>query len=323
MSERIREIKFLHFRGLPDYCCPLKGKSLAVFAGNGKGKSGIVDGIEFIFSGRVRRFHGEGTLRINSGEAIRHIQKKGDPVVELHFSPTNKCARRSLSQATVLQMPKEPTIQTYIDSHPAVEAFILRRTQILEFICDQDATRYKKYIQLLGLAVVDDMQKSFVEAAQTAESRSQGSQQSLTLQLQAFRESASGWSPASLASVLTRCSEIVRPLGIENLNDWTSLESAIAHLEAKRSAETKAKIDAFNKAITSLERLLPDGLPTLVTNANTQHTSLRTLKAASGEAAASGIIQEAIGFLKRTETSRHVPSANRLLMMDTLPPLRS
>ncbi|HEY5504353.1 MAG TPA: ATP-binding protein, partial [Sedimentisphaerales bacterium] len=266
MSERIEEIKFLHFRGLPDYCCPLKGKSLAVFAGNGKGKSGIVDGIEFLFSGRIRRFLGEGTGRINPGEAIRHIQKKGDPVVELHFSPldSNKFARRTLSQVSVLQISKEPTIQAYIASHPAVDAFILRRTQILEFIFDQDATRYKKYIQLLGLAVIDDIQRSFVEAAQTAESRWQTSQQSLTLQLEAFRDPVSGWSPASLASVLTKCSEIVRPLGIEDLNDWTNLGSAIARLEAKRSAETKAKIDAFNKAITSLERLLPDGLPTLV-----------------------------------------------------------
>jgi hypothetical protein len=42
MSERIREIRFLHFRGLPNYLCPLKGKSLVVLAGNGKGKSGIV-----------------------------------------------------------------------------------------------------------------------------------------------------------------------------------------------------------------------------------------------------------------------------------------
>ena len=78
MNERVREIRFLNFRGLPDYLCPVKGKSLAVFAGNGKGKSGIVDGIEFLFSGRLRRFHGEGTGSINPDEAIRHVKKKGE-----------------------------------------------------------------------------------------------------------------------------------------------------------------------------------------------------------------------------------------------------
>ena len=100
MSEKIKEIRFLNFRGLPDYSCPLKGKSLAVLAGNGKGKSGIVDGIEFLFAGRVRRFYGEGTGSINPDEAIRHIQRKGEPLVELHFTPTNDCVRRLLSQAS-------------------------------------------------------------------------------------------------------------------------------------------------------------------------------------------------------------------------------
>jgi hypothetical protein len=82
MSERIREIKFLHFRGLPDYLCSLKGKSLAVLAGNGKGKSGIVDGIEFIFTGRISRFHGEGT----GNDVLTSIDKEHrHRVAELFF----------------------------------------------------------------------------------------------------------------------------------------------------------------------------------------------------------------------------------------------
>jgi recombinational DNA repair ATPase RecF len=53
MNERIKEIRFEHFRGLPDYSCQLNGKSLVLLGGNGKGKSGIVDGIEFTFSGTL------------------------------------------------------------------------------------------------------------------------------------------------------------------------------------------------------------------------------------------------------------------------------
>jgi hypothetical protein len=247
MSERVQKIRFLHFRGLPDYSCELKGKSVAVFAGNGKGKSGIVDGIEFLFSGRISRFYGEGTGRINPDEAICHIKKKGEPVVELHFTPTNDCVRRRLSKASVLQPSKHPTIQAYIASHPTVEAFILRRNQILDFIRDQDANRYKKYIQLLGLVAIDNMQRIFVEAAQSAEGQWQTSRRILDFQLSAFRDPASEWSPATLASLLTHCSENVRVLGIEDLKVWEDLESAISRLELKRSPETKAKIDAFNK----------------------------------------------------------------------------
>jgi predicted ATP-binding protein involved in virulence len=133
MSERVREIQFANFRGLPNYSCLLKGRSIVVLGGNGKGKSGIVDGIEFLFSGTIARFHGEGTGNINSEEAICHVQKKGEPVVELYFTPTNDKVKRSLFE-TELQIPSKPTIEAYIVLHPPVESFILRRAQILNFI---------------------------------------------------------------------------------------------------------------------------------------------------------------------------------------------
>jgi hypothetical protein len=198
-------------------------------------------------------------------------------------------------------------------THPAVEAFILRRAQILEFICDQEATRYKKYIQLLGLAAIDDMQRSFVDAAQTAESSWQASQQSLTLQLRVFGDPATGWFPATLASVLTKCSEAAGVLGVEDLKEWTGIESTITRLEAKRSTETKTKIDAFNGAIASLERPMSGSLIELVTNINDQHVTLRALKAASDDAAASGIIQEAIGFFDAHQSIVTCPLCEQVL----------
>ncbi len=137
MTERVREIKFEHFRGLPDYSCKLKGKNIVVFSGNGKGKSSIVDGVEFIFSGRIGRFHGEGTATIDAQEAIQHVQKKGEASVELYFTPTNDKVRRALSSED-LEMPPRATIEDYIATHPPVESFILRRAQILNFIADQD-----------------------------------------------------------------------------------------------------------------------------------------------------------------------------------------
>ena len=63
MSEMIRSIRFEHFRGLPDSDFNLKGKSLVLLGSNGKGKSAVVDGIEFLFSGQVGRFIGTGTVR--------------------------------------------------------------------------------------------------------------------------------------------------------------------------------------------------------------------------------------------------------------------
>src|SRR5229473_4348422 len=107
MTERVREIKFEHFRGLPDYCCKLKGKSVVVLGGNGKGKSGIVDGLEFLFSGTIARFHGEGTGAINAEEAIQHIKRNGEAAIELYFVPTNDKIRRAQSSED-LEVPSRP-----------------------------------------------------------------------------------------------------------------------------------------------------------------------------------------------------------------------
>ena len=43
---------------------------------------------------------------------------------------------------------------------------------------------------------------------------------------------------------------------------------------------------------------MPDGLAELVADTNTHHTHLQNLKAASDEAAANGIIQQAVEFFE-------------------------
>jgi recombinational DNA repair ATPase RecF len=50
MSENVRMIRFEHFRRLPANEFELRGKNLVILGTNGKGKSAVVDGIEFIFS---------------------------------------------------------------------------------------------------------------------------------------------------------------------------------------------------------------------------------------------------------------------------------
>ena len=257
MTERIREIKFEHFRGLPDYYCKLKGTSIVVLGGNGKGKSGIVDGLEFLFSGRIARFHGEGTGAIDAAAAIQHVHKKGEAAVELWFTPTNDKIRRALSSEE-LEVPSRATIQEYVENHPPAESFILRRAQILNFISDQDANRYRKYIQLLGLSELDRIQRAFVDASQQADDKLARSRQDLSNELGIFREA--GRSTPTLDAILTQCSDAVRLLGVPALTTWDDLDSVIYSLESRRSPEMRAQIDALNKATSSLERQVPNGI---------------------------------------------------------------
>jgi len=298
MTERIREIRFSSFRGLPDYTCKLNGKNISIFGGTGKGKSAIVDGIEFFFSGSLRRFHGEGSGNIDADRAIRHVLKEEQPSVELAFIPTNKSVRRRLSDYSI-PTPTDSSIQEYINQHPPAEAFILRRSQLLEFIQDQDAKRYQKYIRLLGLDDIDAAQKSFAEADEMIGAQISERQKRLGNALQLFIDPDMDWTPTSLSDVLSKCAELARPFGVGILTEWQQLDSAISVLDARRSKETKQRIDTLSLAIDHLGVEVPNEIESIVAAVNQLHGQLSKMQAESEEAARGGVIEEGLKYFQK------------------------
>jgi hypothetical protein len=295
MPEKIREIRFSPFRGLPDYTCELNGKSIAILGGTGKGKSAIVDGIEFFFSGSLRRFHGRGSGNIDADAAMRHVLEKGEPSVEFLFTPTNESVKRVLGSNDLLAAT-HPSIQEYIDQHPPAEAFVLRRSQLLEFIYDQDAERYQKYIRLLGLDDIDTAQKSFVEAEERISNQFSECQNRLGNLLQLFMEPGIDWIPTSLSDVLAKCAEVAQPFGVTTLIEWQQLSSAILALDAKRSNETKQRIDELNLAIDHLQAEVPSEIESIAAAINQLHRQLSKMQAESEEVVRGRIIEEGLKY---------------------------
>lgn len=297
MTERIREIRFSSFRGLPDYTCNLDGKSISIFGGTGKGKSAIVDGIEFFFSGRVRRFYGEGSSNIDADAAMRHVLEKGQPSVELQFMPTNESVKRMLGNGDSLTATHS-SIQDYINQHPPAGAFVLRRSQLLEFIQDQDAKRYQKYIRLLGLDDIDAAQKSFGEAEDTIEYQLFECHKGLDNTLQLFIDPDMDWTPTSLSDVLAKCAEVARPFGVDILTEWQQLGNAISVLDARRSKETKQRTDALTLAIDHLGVEVPSEIESIVAAVNQLHGQLSKMQAESEEAVRGGVIEEGLKYFR-------------------------
>ena len=297
MTERIREIRYRPFRGLPGYTCKLNGKNISIFGGTGKGKSAIVDGIEFFFSGSLRRFHGEGSGNIDADAAMRHVLEKDQPSVEFLFTPTNESIRRVLGGSNTLKVTHQ-SVQKYVDQHPPAEAFVLRRSQLLEFIYSQDAERYQKYIRLLGLDDIDAAQKSFVEAEERTEGQFYECQGGLGNILQLFIDPDTGWIPANLSDVLVKCAEVARPFGVDVLIEWQQLDGAISVLDAKRSKETKQRIDSLNPVIDHLEVEVPSEIESLVDAINQLHGQLSKLQEESEEAVKGGVIEEGLKYFR-------------------------
>ena len=297
MTEKIREICFRLFRGLPDYTCKLNGKSIAILGGTGKGKSAIVDGIEFFFSGSLRRFHGEGSGNIDADTAIRHVLKKDQPLVELAFTPTNESVGRRLGELSI-PTATHPSVQGYIVRHPPAEAFVLRRSQLLEFVQYQDAERYQKFIRLLGLDDIDAAQKSFVDADEMIEAQLSACRQRLRNAVQSFIDFDVDWVPTNLSDILAKCAEVAHPFDVDTLTDWQQLDSAIPVLDAKRSKETKQRIDALNLAIDHLGVKVPSEIETIVAAVNQLHSQLRKMQAESEEVVRGEVIKEGLKYFQ-------------------------
>jgi recombinational DNA repair ATPase RecF len=306
MGESVRSIQFEHFRGLRDSEFKLKGKSLVLLGSNGKCKSAVVDGIEFLFSGQVSRFGGTGTGSIDCDDAIQHVKKLGVPKVTLSLSPSNGAISRSLDSET-LSIPNRQVVKDYVEHHPGVDAFILRRAKILDFVCDQDADRYRKFIQLLGVSHVDKLQRTFVDAERQAKDSAQRARNAYLTKLAVFQDPVAKFDPQNLAQILARVSDAVAAFRLEKLAQWSDAEIRLPLLKAMRPEANKDKIDALTRALVSLENPLPPDIGSDIAIANALRQKLARLGTSSVDAPRSNIIAEAAGYLTKHATETNCP----------------
>jgi len=306
MSENVRLIKFEHFRGLPANEFKLKGKSLVLLGTNGKGKSALVDGIEFVFSGQIARFIGVGTGSISHDDAVKNIKTGGDPMVILSLSPSNGEISRKLSSDKT-EITDRPAVKDFFALHPKVDGFVLRRAKILDFVCDQDADRYQKFVQLLGITKVDRLQRVFVEAERQANTAADRARAALQTKLVVFNDPVLGFVPANLAQVFAQIAKTVEVFGLDKIEKWEDLESRLPLLKAKRPQANREKIDAITRALVSIEMPLATVSDADFEAVNELRIKIAELAASSVEAPRSRVIEEGRSYLAGHKDETHCP----------------
>jgi energy-coupling factor transporter ATP-binding protein EcfA2 len=306
MSETVRLIKFEHFRGLPANEFELKGKSLVLLGTNGKGKSALVDGIEFVFSGQIARFTGAGTGSISHDDALKNVKTGGDPRVIISLSPSNGEISRKLSSNRP-GITDRPAVKDFFALHPKVDSFVLRRAKILDFVCDQDADRYQKFVQLLGITKVDQLQRGFVEAERQANTAAERARTALQTKLAVFNDPVLGFVPTNLAQVFSKIAKTVEAFGLDKIEKWEDLESRIPLLKAKRPQANREKIDAITRALVSIETPLAIVSDADVKAVNELRTQIAELAASSVDAPRSRIIEEGRSYLAEHRDETHCP----------------
>ena len=198
-------------------------------------------------------------------------------------------------------------MKDYVANQPGVDAFILRRSKILDFVCDQDADRYRKFIQLLGVSHVDTLQRTFVDAERQAKDSAQRARNACLTKLAVFRDPVTKFDPQNLAQILARVSDAVTAFSLEKLTQWSDAEIRLPLLKAKRPEANKEKIDGLTRALVSLENPLPPDIGSDIATANTLRQKLATLGTSSVDAPRSNIIAEAVGYLTKHSAETNCP----------------
>ncbi len=306
MAEAVRLIRFEHFRGLPANEFKLGGKNLVVLGTNGKGKSAIVDGIEFVFSGQVARFTGTGTGGISHDDAVRNVKSGGDPKVLLALSPSNGKISRRLSSETV-EITERDSVKEFFAQHPRVDGFVLRRTKILDFVCDKDADRYQKFVQLLGITKVDRLQRNFVEAERQVKDVADTARTSHQKRLAVFNNPVSGLAPSNLAEAFALISATIESFDFEKPENWEDLEARLSLLKALRPQANRDKIDSITRALVSIETPLAIPSEDDVKKANELQAKIAALADSSADGPRSRLIDEGISYLGRNSGETYCP----------------
>lgn len=315
VDEWLKSIRFTGFRGLPDYQCDCKGRNVVFFGGNGRGKSCIVDGIEFCFNGFLTRFRGAGTGNIREDEAIKHVVGHNTPTVEMHFTPSNATIRRSLENSDVPDI-SDTRLKTHLENHPSVDSFVLRRSQLLRFISSQAAPRYQMFVRLLGLDDLDATFSAFNEAATNAAAQlasASSHHERLRSVFVGCDPKVPEAIPESLEALRFGLVSRLASLGIPGLASWDDIDGAIDRIDAKRSPKVRPQIDTLNKALGVFGEALTDIPQESVKQFNESCEALEKLRATSTDAAQSQIIRLGMEYFQGHSDATACPLCEQTL----------
>lgn len=165
---RILELEIADIRGIRHLYLKPQGENLVIWGPNGSGKSAVIDAVDFLFTGRMRRLIGEGTAGITLKKHGPHIDAgKQESFVRgvVRFSENGPLVdlTRRLPKNTLHASP-DPTEEATVALEIASRGQnILTRREILKFITADAGTRGEQIQALLDLVSVETTRKALAQ----------------------------------------------------------------------------------------------------------------------------------------------------------------
>lgn len=162
---KINKLVVNELRGIREFEINPHSKNVLIQGENGTGKSGVIDAIDFLFTGSISRISGAGTQGITLDKHGKHVscKDKSKCWVEASIQLSNG------STATVKRHLNTPEQITIDNETPELLAalevagkgkFSLSRREILQFIAATAGQRGQQVQKLLKLEDIEDARKS-------------------------------------------------------------------------------------------------------------------------------------------------------------------
>jgi hypothetical protein len=169
----VESLEIIEFRGIRKLTLNFNGKNFAIGGPNGTGKSGVVDAIEFVFTGNVSRLSGEGRGDVSLKEHGPHVDKRNDPdkarVRATISIPTLKktvVIERSVKTPHKLTViPKEPDVLAVLKQLETHSETVLSRRELIRYVLATPGKRAEEIQALLHLSEIEQVRVGLQKVA--------------------------------------------------------------------------------------------------------------------------------------------------------------
>ena len=163
---KIHRLEIRGLRGVPELVIEPNGENFILYGPNGCGKSTVVDAIDFLLSGNISRFSGQGTSGIELRTHGCHLNYdpadvwvKGEVLIGDRSQPIEVERRMERPDELIVPPEQRPLIERAFnvakDAH-----YVLTRREILKYITSQSSTRAKEIQSLLKVEGLEKVRKS-------------------------------------------------------------------------------------------------------------------------------------------------------------------
>jgi hypothetical protein len=235
---KIQSLRVNKFRGIKSYEFVLNQRNFVIAGRNGTGKSGVIDALEFAFTGHISRLTGKGTGSVSVKSHGPHVDSAAEPAsswVEVDFvfpgeDTVHTLKRNVASPRRKTLSPETPAAKAAVEWMERHPEFALTRREIVRFVLAEGQSRAEGVAELLGLERIRVARALLQKIANADKKEEERERQSLSTRKLSVERLVPGGSTND-AALLTAANDLRVAIGLAPLSTG-SLDQLLDGLDA-------------------------------------------------------------------------------------------